>query len=146
MSREAFKITIRRFFEEVWNKGKLEVADEIIDPNYIRHRFSVSDIEGLEAFKQFMVDVRSSYPDFKAGIEDIIVEGNTVVTQGTWQGTQTGPSPSTGTPPTDKHVTVPYCVISHLVNGKVVEEWDYQDWLGLLQQLGVVAPLEQGIE
>ncbi len=46
-------------------------------------------------------------------------------------------------PPTGKQVTLTGCTVSHLEEGKVVEQWVYADDLGLLQQLGVVPQLDQ---
>ena len=53
----------------------------------------------------------------------------------------TGVSPSLPIPPTGKDLTLQGCVVVHIREGKVVEEFEYSDYLGYLQQLGVVPPL-----
>ena len=77
-------------------------------------------------------------PDFHSTIEDVIAEGDKVVTRQTFRGTHTGDL--MGIPPTGKQVTMSGIVISHFANGKCVELWANNDDLGLLQQLGVVPP------
>jgi predicted ester cyclase len=53
----------------------------------------------------------------------------------------TGTSPSLPIPPTGKEVALQGCTVVHVKDGKVSEEWEYSDYLGFLQQLGVVSPL-----
>ena len=75
-------------------------------------------------------------PDLHITVEDQVAEGDKVVTRYTTRGTHQGPF--MGIPPTGKHVTVTGIVITRFANCKEVEEWANADWLGLLQQLGVV--------
>jgi steroid delta-isomerase-like uncharacterized protein len=145
MSADAIKKTYSRSLE-IWNTGNLTVIDELYAPGYIRHKMSMPDIKGPEGLKQFVSGLRTSYPDFQVTAEESLVEGSTVVLRGLWQGTQTGPSPTTGAAASGKFVSVPYCTVAHLEDGKVAEEWEYSDWLGFLQQLGIIPPLGQGKE
>jgi predicted ester cyclase len=138
MSGEEIKANARRIIDEAWNKGNLEVWDEIYTADYVRHKSPFPDIEGSEAAKQFIVDCRTAYPDFQLTIDEIIAEGNTIVTRWTYQGTQTSQSPTTGASPTGKKVTFSGCTVGHYMGDKIVEEWEYGDYLGLSQQLGIV--------
>jgi steroid delta-isomerase-like uncharacterized protein len=92
--------------------------------------------QGLEAYKQFLSMFLTAFPDFQSTIEDMIAEGDKVVTRQTFRGTHTGDL--MGIPPTGKQVTMSGIVISQFVNGKCVELGANNDDLGLLQQLGVV--------
>ena len=74
-------------------------------------------------------------------LHEVIVAENRAVTRWTFQGTQIGQSPTTGASPTGKQVTFTGCNVAHWKNGQIVEEWEYSDWLVLLQQLGVVPTL-----
>ena len=71
-------------------------------------------------------------------IHEIIVEGDTAVMHYTWQAVHTGVSPSLGIPPTGKEVKLSGCMIYHWKGDKIVEQWDYTDMLGLMQQLGLI--------
>jgi len=140
-AEEELKEIARRVIEEAWNQGKMDVLDEQYATDYVYHRTPFPDIVGLEAFKQYITDNRSSYSDLHITIEEMIVEGNVVAMRGTYSGTQTGASPTLGIPATGKQITFKWCAVSHRVNGKTVEDWNYVDWLGFMKQLGfTIAP------
>ena len=73
--------------------------------------------------------------------DEMVGEGDTIAYRYTWQGKHTGLSPSLPIPPTGKEVTLVGCIVVHIADGKIVEEFEYSDYLGFLQQLGVVPPL-----
>jgi predicted ester cyclase len=146
MSTEELKATIRRVWDEAWNKGNPDALDELYAADYVRHRAPFPDFEGLEAYKQFVAETRISYPDCQLTLHEIIIEGDISAARWTWSGTQTGPSPSTGAPPTGKHGVLAGCSVVRWVEGKCVEEWEGADYLGLFQQLGIIPPLGQGEE
>lgn len=133
---EELREMIIRVVEEAWNQGKMEVLDEEFATEYVYHRSPFPDVEGLEAFKQYIADTRNTYPDFKLTIVEMIIKGDIAVVRGTFSGTNTGESLTLGIPATGKQVTFNWCSVSHRMNGKTTEEWNYVDWLGLMQQLG----------
>ncbi len=137
---EDLKAKARRYMEETYNKGNLDVLHEFCAASFVRHQPPAPDRVGIEAVKKYMADVRVSYPDFHGDIEEIIGEGNTTVTRGFWGGTQSGPSPSTGAPGSGKKVKVAFCTVYHWVNGQLAEEWELDDWLAFFQQLGYTPP------
>ena len=142
---EQRKADIKRVVEEVYNKGNLDVMDEFQATNVVSHRRPpFPDIEGLEAVKQTIRDFRSAFPDLQLTIDEIIVEGDRAALRWTLRGTHTGKSSVMPVPPTGKQVTVVGCTIERWVGGKMVEQWMYSDNLGMMQQLGVIPPLEQG--
>ena len=135
MTTENNKSIFLRLFEEVM-KGNLAIADELIAEDYAQH--SVFGIpNGREGFKQFFMAFAAAVPDAQFVIEDVIVEGDKVVTRLTVNGTQTGALQ--GIPPTGKKFSMKGIDIFRVVDGKVVEHWDAVDQLGMLQQLGVIA-------
>ena len=142
VQKEELKATIKRIIEEAWNNGNLDVLDELYAVDFVRHRPPFPDIEGLDAHKQRVSVVRSAYPDHKTIIHDIIVDGDKVALWYTWEGTHTGEGLSL--PPTGKPVKVAGCDVYHMVDGKVVEEWDHEGFLSLFQQLGykIIPPQE----
>lgn len=134
MSAEENKTIVRRLFEEVM-KGNLAIADELIATEYAQH--SVFGIpNGRESFKQFFMAFAAAVPDAQFVIEDVIAEGDKVVTRSTVTGTQTGALQ--GIPPTGKKFSMKGIDIFRVLDGKIVEHWDAVDQLGMLQQLGVV--------
>jgi len=138
---EEVKVTTKRAWEDAYNQGNLDALDEVVGPNYVRHQPPFPDIVGLGALKKFVADGRAAYPDCQLMIAKIIIEGDWSASLWTFEGTQTGVSPATGAPPTGKHAKLDGCTMSRVEGGKSVEEWALGDWLGFLQQLGVVAKL-----
>ncbi len=141
MPLEEFKAKIRRAGEEAWLKGNLDGLGEVYAADYIWHRPPFPDAKGLEAVKESIAGTRSGYSDIQIAYEEMICEGNSIAYRYTWRAKHTGQSPSLPIPPTGKEVTLRGCVVVHVVNGKVAEEFEYSDYLGFLQQLGVVPPL-----
>ena len=121
--------------EAAWNKGNYDGLDNLFSTDYVYHNIPFADIKGLDAYKQFITANRSAYPDINITLEDAIIEGDKVVSTGTYQGTQTGLSPTMGIT-TGKQVNFKWCVVSRMANGKFVESWAYVDYLGLRQQIG----------
>ena len=144
-NEEESREIILRVVEEAWNQGKMEVLDEHFAPEYVYHHFPFPDVEGLEAYKQYIADTRNSYSDLKLTVEEMIIKGDIAVVRGTFSGTNTGELPTFGIPATGKQVTFKWCNVSHRANGKTAEEWNYVDHLGLMQQLGftLTAPQEK---
>ena len=139
MSAEEKKAIVRRLFEELWNQGKLDVADEIFATDYIFHEPIAGEVRGPEGFKQFVSMYRIAFPDLQFRIEDQIAEGDKIVTR--WTATGTHKGELMGISPTSVQVTVTGIGIARTDGGKIVEFWDNYDALGMLQQLGVVPPL-----
>jgi predicted ester cyclase len=138
MSTEELKAKIRRFMEESYNKGNLGVVDEDCVADFVYHTPPFPDFQGTEAYKQFVAGVRNAYSGVHITVDEVIVEGDTTVFRWTLRGTHTGQSPTIRIPPTGKPVTMTGCGVVHSVGGKYVDSWNYGDYLGLLQQLGVV--------
>jgi steroid delta-isomerase-like uncharacterized protein len=137
---EQNKAIVRRLIEEVWNKGNLSVADELFAPNYQHHDASTLDFgRGPESEKKRATLYRTAFPDIRLTIEDIIAEGETVMTRWSCQGTHKGDL--SGIAPTGKQITISGVTIARLANGKMAEGWVNWDALGLMQQLGVVPEL-----
>jgi predicted ester cyclase len=131
---------IQRIYDEAFNKGNVDELNEIIAEDYIRRQPPYADVKGIEGYKQFISDVRKGYSGFSITLEEIIVAGDTSVVRVVLSGKHTGQTPTVQAPPTGKQVAMNGCTVSHWKDGKIVEEWAYNDYLGLTQQFGVVPP------
>ena len=137
---EGNKNVVRRLFEEVWNKGNLQVTDELFTPNYTHHDASTPDVgRGPESEKKRATLYRAAFPDFRLTIEDLIADGETVMARWSCRGTHKGDL--SGIAPTGKQFTISGVSIARFANGKMAEGWVNWDALGLMQQLGVVPEL-----
>lgn len=134
------KDLIYRIYREACNKGNLAVLDEAIAEDYIRRQPPMPDVKGLEGFKKFVTDIRGAYSNLEIKVEEIIFEGDASATRITLRAKHTGQAPTIQAPPTGRDIVMPACVVSHWVKGRIAVEYVYNDYLGLLQQLGVVPP------
>jgi steroid delta-isomerase-like uncharacterized protein len=142
MSAEENKARVRRLMEEGVNQGNSRVIDELIAPNFaIEGEMSA---EGPEGFKAVAAVFRTAFPDGRFVLEEIVGEGDTVVTWAYFTGTHTGPLD--GIPPTGKTVQVKDVDLYELENGKVVRMRAHFDQLGMMQQLGVLGGAQEGSE
>src|SRR3989337_712839 len=88
---EENKTVVRRFLEEIFTAGNLELVDELFAPDYVLHDPVVPDeVSGPEGMKRYVSMYRAAYPDTHFTIEDQIAEGDEVVTRWTGQGTHEG--------------------------------------------------------
>ena len=114
------KAVAMRVFDEIFNQGKFQVANEIYAPDFQNHglRRSVdlrTDQEAVHAEKK-------AFPDLRMSVQEMIAEGDKVAVLWTFQGTHTG-SGYKGLPPTGTRVEVRGITIWRIVDGRIVEEW-----------------------
>ena len=134
---EQNKTVVRRLFDELWNKGNLLVADELIAPTYLHHDDSTPDLgKGPEGEKKRVNFYRTAFHDLRLNIEDLLAEGETVVARWSCRGVHKGEL--NGIAPTNKQFAITGVTICRLANGKIVEGFVNWDALGLMRQLGVV--------
>ena len=144
MSTEENKDLIHRYYQEIdaaaKDKRGASVLEGFIAPNFVNHNPSPGFTPDLEGLKQAFNHFLAANPDGYHIVEDMIAEGDKVVTRLSAYGTQTGEL--FGIPATDKQVSMTGIAIHRIANGKIVEHWSELDNLGMMQQLGVVPPPE----
>lgn len=133
---EKNKAMVRRFWEEVFNGRKLSLIDEIFTADWVYHGVGGLKVYGPEGLKQFLTEYYNAFPDMQVKVENLIAEGDKVVSHVTSRGTHKGEL--MGIAPTGKQVTVPVICISRFVDDKIGENWEIIDLFGMLQQLDVI--------
>ncbi len=141
MVQENMKMRIELAGKEAWLNGNLDALDEVYAQDYVWHRPPFPDATGLAASKESIDSMREAYSELQMSYEEMVAEGSSIAYRYTFRGRHTGQSPTLPIPPTGKEVTLAGAVVVHVVDGKIVEEFEYSDYLGFLQQLGVVPPL-----
>ncbi len=123
---EKNKVLIRRFYEEVWNKGNMVVAEEIIAANYVRHDpRGGAPAPGPEGQKQIAAGFRRAVSNTALNIDFMVAEGDFVVARWTIRGDHKL---------SGKKLEFVGVNIFRLKDGKVVEIWNHRDDLGFTQQ------------
>ncbi len=143
MPTEQNKKVVRRFYEVVFDKKRVDLTNDLFAWDYVDHAPAPGQSPGLEGAQQKWAMVIAATPDLHVQIEDIVAEGDRVVVRWTYEGTHRGPL--MGIPPTGKHFRTSGISISRLAEGKIAENWDEVDRLGWLQQLGVIPAPKQGV-
>lgn len=133
---ESHREVIRRFINEAINQGDLSLLDELVHHDYV-FRSPGQELHGVEALKAFFAGFRDAFPDLHLNIDELLIEGNKAVSSFTLTGTHK--ADYMDIPATGKPVKINGMVLSRFRAGKIREEWEVLDQLGLLQQLGVVS-------
>jgi steroid delta-isomerase-like uncharacterized protein len=142
MTTSTHTSVVRRIFVEGFNQNRPEVFDELLGPDYVNHDLP-TPAAGPEGFKQVIAAYLTAFPDMQVVVEDVLAEGDRVVTRGRLTGTHRGEF--MGIPATGRQVSIPYIDIWRLEGGRAVDNWVQLDRLGMLQQLGgVPAPAASG--
>ena len=125
MSIEGNKAVMGRIWKEILNEGKIEKANELVANDYVYHGPAGHEIEGIEGFKRFMTWIHTNFPGVQFSVDDLIAEGDKVVSYFTMKGTHK----------TNKPVNFQGIVICRLENGKEVEVWEVFDRFTIASQL-----------
>lgn len=135
---EKNKEIIHRLYDEAWNKGNLNVADECYPARFMQHDPSYPDENwgSIDSFKQLVTTLRTAFPDLHIVIEDTIAEGDRVAIRYTVTGTHKGVF--NGIPATGKTINITGYEIVKIENGKIAELWNLSDTFTTLRQLEVL--------
>jgi steroid delta-isomerase-like uncharacterized protein len=120
-----------RYHNEIFQKGKLEVADEILSSDFVIHNPVLPEVvrNGPEGTKKYASAVITAVPDRKLEHHDILSKGDKVMIRWTNSGTNTGSF--FGNPPTGKRYVVTGFDLFRISNGKIKELWqqyNFADW------------------
>lgn len=129
---EENKALARRAWEIMENPDLIE---EVYAADVVWHEPD-QDIHGIEEAKRFISMYKTAFPDLHATVEDVVAEGDKVVTRLTMRGTHQGEIEEFG-PPTGRQIEVKGITVSRIEGGKIVEDWDAYDNLSIMQQLGL---------
>jgi steroid delta-isomerase-like uncharacterized protein len=133
-SAEKRKAVARRVFEEIFNQGKFEVADEIYAKDFVNH--GVTRDIGLKEDQEAARGWRSAFPDLRMKVDKVLVDGDFVTVLWSGEGTNTGEG--NGLPATGKKLKGRGITIWRISGGKIREEWSEFDQMRIMQQLGLM--------
>lgn len=140
MSAEEHKALIRRIADEVFTQHNPDAVDELYAVDFVNHSPGAGQTPDRDGIKRATAQQRAAGSDLKEVLEDLVVEGNTVVERYTMRFTHTMEltGPTGPIPPTGTVVTIPGIAIFRVRDGQVVERWANLDMLGAFQQLGAI--------
>lgn len=128
----------RRFVEEVWNQGKMDVCNEVLAANYTMHtNGQTAEAQGPEAAAANIRNVRADYPDLNIAIDDVFATSHMVTARWNFVGTHKD---------LGKKVDVKGTVIYHIEDGKLAISWNAFDNAAFVTQLGGTVTPPEGLE
>jgi steroid delta-isomerase-like uncharacterized protein len=134
---EANKALLRRWFEEVWNKGRAEAIDEMLAADCVVHGLSedaAKPLKGPPDFSPFHETFRGAFPDIYVIVEDVIAEGDKVAARCSVRGKHAGDH--LGIAATNALVEFTGMAIVRVENGMIVEAWNNFDFMTMNRQIG----------
>jgi steroid delta-isomerase-like uncharacterized protein len=139
--QETINKEIAGHFQDAMNSGDAELIsktiDELVAPDaHIRTPVQLN-VTGAEAMKVIFGTLRRAFPDLHVAIEDLIAEGDKVVSRNTVTGTHRGDY--MGHRPTGRSVKYDEIFIFRFDNGQIVETWGVVDVLAQMRQLGFIS-------
>lgn len=126
----------RLYFEEVWNKGNVDLLDSLLTQDYINHTPSAPTVPGPGGLKPIVLAIRRAFPDLHFSIEDIIATNDHITIRTIMSGTQR--DSLFNIPPTGKFIKVNQINIEKLRGGRIAEHWRVTDELTMFRQMGLV--------
>lgn len=138
MSTEQNKARVRRALDH-FNRGDLEPYLDLYAEDAVLHDLGIEP--GVENIRRFYEGFQQAFPDAQVTTDDLVAEGDRIAERFTIRATHRGDFQ--GIPPTGKKITMSGITILRFAGGKCVERWTQADFLGLMQQLGVVPTPEQ---
>ena len=134
---EANKQLVRRWFEEVWNKGRADAIDEMFDENGIAHGLSddpANPLKGPHGFRPFHRTFRQAFPNMIVVVEDMVAEGDKVAARCSVRGKHEGDFMERAA--TQSPVEFTGITIVRIENGKIAEAWNNFDFMTMYKQIG----------
>jgi predicted ester cyclase len=140
MSPKDLKAKFRWIEDETYCRWNLSALDGLCSPDIIVHLYPFPDIRGLDAVKSHVTGFHKAYSDVRIEWENELAEGDLMAFSFTMRMKHSGISHIFQLPPTGKELILKGSDIVHVKDGKFVEVFAYDNYLGLYQQLGIMKP------
>ena len=135
--QEANKALVRRLFEEGFNRGNLDLVDELVAADAVTHNPLILDAPaGPGSIRAGIERLRRAFPDLSVEVLDLIGEGDRVAAFLSIAGTNTGAYRRGGA--TNRRASMRAFFIWRIADGRLVESWGVADRFAFLQQLGII--------
>ena len=133
------KAAFRRFHDAM-NSGDAELIakaiDEVVEPDVLIRTPLPVQATGAQALKEVFARLHRAFPDLHVTVEDVVAEGDKVVSRNSVTGTHQGDY--MGLPATGRPVAYNEIFIFRFVDGRIAETWGVVDVLAQMRQLGVI--------
>src|SRR5262249_9522000 len=129
---------VREWFEQLWNQKKIDTIDRLFAADGMPHGLTGDTMKGPEGFRTFYSNFSAAFPDIHIDVLRTIVQGEFVVAHNRATGNHAGDT--LGFRATGRNTVFEGVTIVRVVDGKIVEGWNFYDFLSMYRQLGVAPP------
>lgn len=137
---EQNKSVVQSYWNGKWNERRPEILDELQTQDVVYHGPS-EILKGIEEYRQAYSGYLSAFHDTRIEVEELIAEGDLVMSRAVLHGIHNGELG--GIPPTGKEFSISAITIFRIVDGKIAEEWEIIDQLGMMTQLGMELQMKE---
>ena len=134
MAPEENRILVRDYYEAAYNRRELDRLDAFLAPGFVSA--GPGGRMDRQAHGEALAASLAAMPDLRLAVEEQIADGDAIATR--WSATGTHLGALFGIPPTGRQVTATAIHIHHVRDGRIVDQWEQFDTLGVLGQLGLV--------
>jgi steroid delta-isomerase-like uncharacterized protein len=131
-----YKELVQRWFDEVWNRGRADVIDELLAPDALIYGLAPEPLCGPAAFKSVHNAYRTAFPDLRIHLDDVVAEEDKVAFR--WTATATHSGDLAGVAGTGRVTHFTGMGVVRVCGERIVEGWNVFDQLGMLRQIGAV--------
>ena len=133
------KAIMARVYEQGFSQGDVDVIDELMADDFVEHEELPPGVPtGKGAPRALVSMMHSAFPDFHVTVEEMLEDGDKVITRARFSGTHEGEF--MGIPATGKSFDIAVIDIVQMRDGKGVAHWGIMDMAAMMQQLGVGGP------
>jgi len=137
MSTQDSTSVVRQFIERAWIGKEVDAALDFYAPDLIYHNPAMAGMPpGLDGIRALLTGFHAAFPDADYQIDALVGEGEIVGVLYSWRGTNRGalgPMPAT-----QRTASAAGAIFCRVVDGRIIEQWDIDDRLGVMQQLGLL--------
>ena len=137
---EQNKSIVRQYWDGKWNERRPEILDELQTQDVVYHGTS-EIMKGIEEYRQAYSGYLSAFHGTRIEVEELIAEGELVMSRAVLHGIHNGELE--GIPPTGKEISISVITVFRIVDGKIAEEWEIIDQLGMMTQLGMELQMKE---
>ena len=124
------------FYDQLMNKHNVAIIDSLVAPDYTSDQVEPGYPATRDGYKKIMTEFFKSFPDLNEKVNFMVADSSYVMVQYTLMGTNT--APMMGMPATGKKINIDGVDIVRLKNHKVVKQWDYDEEMKMMTQLGMM--------
>lgn len=123
---------VREYVESVWNRGDRTAFNRLTTPDF-RYHLGGQPSRDRSGMEEFLAATRRAFPDWRVEILTTVAEGDHVAVR--WSGTVTHGGEFHGIPASGRAISVCGINVYRVYGGRVAEEWEQMDTVGMLRQL-----------